>query len=247
MNSGDNRERRRRGVWSGATFIIICAAMILGMSVFFRVSVIEVTGVVVYTEEELALASGIEIGDNLFFINRSAVGARIISKLPYIETVTIRRGLPSRLYIDVTESAAVARVDVIGIPWAMDSSCKMLGVAGNDELGSLIEVVGISAISPTIGSQLNPGDGEEFRREYLSSILTALAQRDMQGDVSLLDMENTASPEILYLDRFTVRLGDGANLEYKLELLLASVKKLAADDSGTIDLSIDNQAHFLPN
>ena len=49
-----------------------------------------------------------------------------------------------------------------------------------------------------------------------------------------------------YLNRFTVRVGDDADLDYKFGMLQSAVEQLAEHDSGTLDLSIDQQVHFSP-
>jgi hypothetical protein len=47
---------------------------------------------------------------------------------------------------------------------------------------------------------------------------------------------------------FTVKLGSGENTDYKLKLLLDVVaQKLDESDTGTIDLSTDQEAHFTPD
>ena len=63
-------EYRKRFLYTPLTVLLICAALFLGMSVFFKVSKITVEGSTLYTPEEVIEASGIELGENLFFINR---------------------------------------------------------------------------------------------------------------------------------------------------------------------------------
>ena len=72
---------RGRSLLQPLIFLLICAALVLGMSVFFRVAKIEVVGNSIYTAEEVVEASGIGTGDNLFFINRFSAASRIFSKL----------------------------------------------------------------------------------------------------------------------------------------------------------------------
>mgnify|MGYP003078705901 CR=1 FL=1 len=52
---------RGRSLLQPLIFLLICAALVLGMSVFFRVAKIEVVGNSIYTAEEVVEASGIGI------------------------------------------------------------------------------------------------------------------------------------------------------------------------------------------
>ena len=49
-----NRKRKKRNaLFAPVAFLIICAALVFGLSVFFRVSTIEVEGNSLYTSEEI--------------------------------------------------------------------------------------------------------------------------------------------------------------------------------------------------
>ena len=96
-----------RNVNRPLTFFLVIVALVFIMSVFFKVSRIEVKGNSIYTADEVIKASGIETGDNLFFINGIAAGSRVAVKLPYVDSVQINRGLPNLVTIVVTESKAV--------------------------------------------------------------------------------------------------------------------------------------------
>lgn len=238
------KKRRRGALRAPLTFIIVCAALLFGMSVFFRVSSIEVTGNSYYTEEEIILASGIEEGDNLFFLNKSSAAARMYSKLPYLTDVSITRVLPNKLVIDIIESAAIAYVTSESGLWAIDSSCKLLSTIEQSEASSLIEIRSLTPIAPETGEVIAPGDAESPKVAYLADILAAIEDNNMQGDIEWIDMSDISNPSFYYLGRFTVRLGYDEELDYKFLKLLAAVNELAAGDRGTLDLSIDKRVHL---
>ena len=76
--------RRKTGVSALLTFLVVIMAVIFVMSVFFRVTDIQVEGNEHYTDEEIIKAVVIEKGDNLFFFDRIAATSRVFAKLPYI-------------------------------------------------------------------------------------------------------------------------------------------------------------------
>ena len=234
-------------VFSSISFIVICAALVFGMSVFFRVSNIEVTGAGHYTQEEIIEASGIKDGDNLMFVNRSGVANRICSKLIYVGEVNIRRKLPNTVIIEVSESGSVAVIQTDSGLWLIDRYCRLLEECKTQDAGNYIKVKGVSAVKPKKGDVISVADEDKPKAEFLSGILTAMSDRSMTADVDSLDLSNITNAEFDYLDgRFTVKLGSNENLDYKFELLLGAIAKLEAGDTGTIDLSQDKKAQFSP-
>jgi len=238
------KKRKRSALYAPVAFILIIAALVFGMSVFFRVSDITVTGNSIYTAEEIIEASGVSIGDNLFFLNRLSAMSRINSRLPYIESAEISRALPSSVTIVVTESSALAYLANEDGLWAVDKNCKVLSNVAKENFGSLIQVTGINPISPTVGETVAAGEAEGSKVKYLKEILGMIAALELQGDITDIDMSNVSSPHFRYLGRFTVKLGAHENVDYKFQLMISAVQKLQSGDSGILDLSIDNRAHL---
>ena len=247
-NARPRRRKKKRSVlYAPMSFILICAVMFFGMSVFFRVSVIEVEGSFTYSDEEVIEASGLEMGDYMLFINRFTATSNIFSKLPYVEkVVSIERKLPNRVVITIAESAAIAYVPLDGEFWIMDRNCKLLKTVAAAETQGLISLLGITPVAPMTGEGLSVESGELPKVEYAAAILGELLERGMSEDVRWLDMNNVGSPSFDYLGRYVIRMGTNENIKYKLDRLHAAVELLKEGDRGIIDLSVDRAAQFLP-
>lgn len=240
-------KNRRNILYGPLMFLLICAALVLGMSVFFKVSKITVEGSSLYTPEEVIEASGVEEGDYLFFVNRFSVASRIYAKLPYIDKAKVNLALPSHVTITVTESSAMAYVNSGTAYWVLDQNCKLLTTATEEELAGLIRVEGVTPLAPEVGSVLAAGEADAAKVTYLSEILNQMLTREIAGKVTMIDMSDVTSPAFAYDERFTVRLGRDENVEYKFSMLQSAVEQLTEQDTGTIDLSIDKRAHFSPD
>jgi len=241
------RVRRTGALKTLLTFIVIVLGVLFAMSVFFKVAHIEVSGNSYYTEEEITQASGIETGDNLFFVNRFTAVSRIFAKLPYVQKVTIDRKLPNTVVIDVTESQKLAYIAAEDVYWALDSNCKVLEQIDTEEAQSLIRIDGIEVTAAEVGSVVQTDAVDAEKVTFLAAILGEIQDRQMMADITYIDMDNVTNPSFDYLGRFTVKLGTNENIEYKFGLLTSAVEKLEQGDYGTIDLSVDNQAHYSPN
>jgi hypothetical protein len=108
-------------------------------------------------------------------------------------------------------------------------------------------VDGITLYHPTVGEIASTEAEDAAKVTYLADILDQIQSRKIMDYVTDIDMSTVANPSFDYLGRFTVKLGSDENIEYKFGMLLSAVSQLKDGDYGTIDLSIDKQAHFSPN
>lgn len=239
--------KRRSPLRPILTFFIVVLGVLLALSVFFRVSKITVDGNAYYTEEQIIQASGIETGDNMFFVNRFSAVSKIFAKLPYVQEASINRKLPNQVIIEIAESQELAYISSGEDYWAIDSNCKILESVDSKTADELIRIDGITLKDPEIGMKIATKSGDSEKINYLAEILNEIQGRQMMEDISYIDISETVNPTFDYKGRFTVKLGADENVEYKFGLLASAVEKLKEDEYGVIDLSIDRQAHFSPN
>ncbi|MDO4990468.1 MAG: FtsQ-type POTRA domain-containing protein [Eubacteriales bacterium] len=228
-------------------FFLVVVAVIFVMSVFFRVSDIQVRGNSHYSDEEIIRAIDIEEGDNLFFFDRFAALSRVFAKLPYIDEVSVERSLPNKVIITVTESQALAYIVLGEEKWTIDHSCKVLGKANDDELQGLIPIDGISPGTLMIGEPLETADGDEEVVAYIAEVLYQLEERGLYRQVGRVDFSNPRRVTFTYADKYTVVLGDSSNTEYKFGMLVSAMSQLLDGDVGIINVSDGNTAHFSPS
>ena len=163
-------------------FFLVIVTTIFVMSIFFRITNIQVEGNTHYTDEEIIQAIDIEEGDNLFFFDRFSALSRVFAKLPYVEEVSVERSLPNKVIITVTESQALAYIALGDEMWSIDHSCKVLGKATEEELADLyVQYVEFSDIAPVVGQKniylLSSAETENEAESAAAS--TAAAARDL--------------------------------------------------------------------
>lgn len=96
MARRSRRNRRRsRGrfafLYRLLCFVLICAAIVGALVLFFKVDTISVSGNDRYSRETILAASGVSEGDNLFLLNKYDAAAKITEALPYVESVRLSR------------------------------------------------------------------------------------------------------------------------------------------------------------
>lgn len=241
-----HHRRHNHSVVSGPVmFFIVVVAILFVMSVFFRVSDIQVVGNTHYTDEEIIMAIDIEEGDNLFFFDRFSAISRVFAKLPYINEVSVERSLPNKVVIEVTESEALAYLILGDEFWTMDQNCKILGKAVGEELNNLIPIEGIDPGTLLIGEPLTTANGDTALVEYLSEFLCQIQERGIYTGVTKIDFSNVNSVEFQYGGRFTVKFGNSTNVEHKFGMFVAALTMLSSGDVGLLDISDGQTAHFM--
>lgn len=132
MARNKRKRRRRKGrfglLFKALCFVALAGALVFGATVFFQVETVAVTGNARYKQEEIVAAAGIQTGDNLYRLNKNEIYRQVLQKLPYIESISIRRSLPSTIVIDVTEWDAVAQI----LPGAAGSASAARTAAQED-------------------------------------------------------------------------------------------------------------------
>lgn len=244
-----NRKRRRGGfsfVYKFLTFLVICAAIAVALTLFFKVENITVTGNERYSQQQIVTASGIQMEDNMFFMNKYEVSDAITSALPYIETVQIRRALPDGLIIAVTECSAPAAITYNGKAWLLSAQCKVVDSKAAAAAKDYAQVLGLPLTNAEVGSVITVAEEHADSAALLQQLLTLLAEKEMLSQVQQIDLSDETLLTLRYLDRFDVTLRRNADLDYKLEYLLAVVERLEVNEKGRIDMTQQDKASFIP-
>ena len=146
--------KRTRFLLHLATVVAVVMAVVLGMSIFFKVSTVKVSGCNTYSQWEVAEASGIEMGSNLMTLSRAQVSGSIISKLPYVDTVRVGIILPDTVNIVITELDVVYAIeDAEGVWWLMNDQGKIVEQTNGVSAKEYTQVLGVRIEAPQIGQQ----------------------------------------------------------------------------------------------
>ena len=247
------RRRHRRGLgilYRLLSVVVISAAIVAALILFFKVETISVSGTSRYSSEEIIAAAGVKKGDNLFLLNKYEISDAIIEQLPYVSSVNISRKLPDTLCIDVTDSNQGGVLYCEGAYWVISSDGKVLGKRSEAGSGALIR--GIELQTPEVGQKIAPAEGSERRVEQLLELLAALEEKGMLPGVSGIDFSQDGVISMDYAQRFAVKFAYGADFAYKLAQLNKVIEQLEAQGDmrgGTIDMTneTDGRINFIPD
>jgi len=247
----NSNRRRRRGsfgfLYKMLSVLVICVAIIAALTLFFRVDAIQVSGQQRYTDEQVQEASGIQIGDNLFLMNKYDAAGRIVEELPYIEDTRINRKLPSTLVIEVTECGTPLAVVQDGYAWLVSSRGKIVDQMDAAAAADFGVISGCQLLSPSVGTKLALATDFSTQQSSLLALLSALEKAGMMDRVDGIRMDDLAVLAMDYDGRFTVKMPYGADYEQKMQILQMALESEYVQDNmtGTFDMMREDGKTYL--
>lgn len=243
---GRGRRGRRFGVlYKLLTLVVVCAAAVLALTLFFKVESVEVTGNSRYSAQEIQDACGVSLGDNLYLLSKPDMVQRLHQRLPYIDEVRITRSLPNTLCVQVTEFTTVYAVEQEGTVWLLTSGGKIVETAA--ERGDTPLIDGCELLAPSLGGDVSFALELQNRQESLFALLTALESAELTGNVRAIHLGDPTVLSMDYTERFTVEMPYGADYPRLLRYLTLVIEELETNLTGVIDLTRDGEPHFRPN
>lgn len=245
----------------------IVLALIIGVSLFFKVGEIRVSGNEKYSAWDISQAAGIQEGDNLITLSRARISGKIISALPYVKSARIGIKLPSTVNIYVEEvEVTYAVADESGSWWMLSSDGRVVEKAITGEESDRTKLLGVKLTKPGVGEQavaledLPPkvdSDGNALpqtvtKADYLNTLLEVAQTLELNGiigKIAVVDVSQLDKIELWYGSRFRIFLGDNSQLGYKISYMKAAVEKMSGYQSGTLDVSFTtwtDKAEFIP-
>ena len=248
---------RNRLILRLVTVAAVVVALLLGISVFFKVENHSISGCDKYSAEQIWEASGIRDGDNLLTIGIPQAAARIMEELPYIESVRIGIKLPNTVYIEVVESKVVYAVQASDNAWwLVNSDGKVVDSAPDGEQTSHTKLLGVQIQKPEagkaaeafeIGSTGTDENGNPLpvtvtqaqRLQTALDIVQYLEENGIIGLAASVNVTDMGNLELWYGQQYRVKLGNDSQLLYKISCFKAFLDAPTTDpyEAGELDIS----------
>ena len=240
------------------TVVAVVLALVMALSVFFKVETITISGAEKYSAWQVREASGIKEGDNLLTFSIPRASGQIIAKLSYVDQVRIGIKLPDTVNIYIEErDVAYAIKDTAGTWWLMSSDGKILEQGNSSLARSHTQVLGVTVESPVeneraVATEELPTETNESgelipvivtgaqRLSAALQILKALEANEIVGDAASVDVTRLDDIILWYGTQYQVNLGDTGNMEYKIACMVDTILQLSDYQTGVLDISFKN-------
>ncbi|MBR3973096.1 MAG: FtsQ-type POTRA domain-containing protein [Oscillospiraceae bacterium] len=245
--------------------LAVVLAIVMGLSVFFKVEQVVVYGNKAYTAWNVQEAAGIEGGENLMTFNTTRACGKIRAELPYVKTARIGIKLPDtvNIYIEEIDVAYAIQSDN-GTWWLMTSAGNVVEQIDAGTAGSYTKILGVELDSPDVGQMAKPveivaevipeetsAEGETLsepfapvivtgqnRLDAALTILSSLELNGIVGEAASINVDSLSNIELWYGQKFQVKLGDINNMDYKISCMKTAIQSQMKEyDMGVLDVS----------
>lgn len=239
------KKKRRRMISRIGIAVLVLLAIVFAPTIFFQVSKINVTGDTRYTSEQLIKSTGVKQGDNMFFLDTKQIAADLKDEYPYLDTVKLRRKLPSTLQIEVSDRIAALSIEQNGKYLILDMSGKVLEKTKSAAKGTA-KVTGVPMKGLHVGDTVD--EDKYGKAASVMKLLELTDQYGMKKHIKTIDVEKAYDVRVTYDKRYTILLGalEESNLEHKIQFLKAILKEPSLPESGVIDLTDEKEARYRP-
>lgn len=235
-NNIKKRKRRVRKSFLAIVFIFLLSLLaILSVTVLFPINKVTVSSEkTVYSSNEIIKASGISEGENLLMLSSKNTEEKIITELPYIKSVKVKKKLNGTVVLEPKSAKVRYCIESNDGMLLSDETFKLLEVC-EDAPESAVSLTGIKPQKPSLGETL------EFKNsEKLSSVKQIDSQLTKYGiEINQIDVTNLSNINITVKSKFKVELGTAKSLNKKLSYLvemIEQIEKKNPNDEGVINL-----------
>ena len=221
--------------------IIIGAIVFATCSPIFNITDIEVLNNNRVSTDTVISLSGITTNENIFrFIATKASNS--IKQNAYIEDVKIRRVLPNKVQIEVTEREPKFSIPVLGEFAYMSTQGYILEIAQNELNLPIIYGLQTAEENTAVGNRIIEEDLESL--ETILRIMSAMNDSGLGQKVTSVDISDK-NDYIIYMqeEKKTIHLGDASNLSNKMLYVVAIIEQ-EKDIEGDIFANGDLNSNF---
>ena len=229
--------RRRR-----ALLLLLLVAIITGICLFtpfFNVKKVEVKGNSEITSEQITEAAAIIPGTNIFKINKKKVKKSLMT-IPEIESVKVRRVLPAKIRLEVTETNAAMYFPYLSGFVLTNTNGRVMALTDTEEELGLLKITGLEIKNAEICKKISVQDTEQF--DIIVNTIQAFSRVGLLQELRSCHFDDLSDFTVYLHDGTKLMFGklaknDPKRLEYQLSVLTKVLVQVNRTEGAYIDLT----------
>lgn len=233
------RKKRIRKRFFVFTILLIITSIALAFNLkTFEIKEIFVKNNVKVTKDDIINLSGINIGDNIFYVSFYKAKKNILSN-PYIKTVKLKRKLPNSIEISVTERLEAVYFQK-GSYYILDDTGIFL--RKSSEVPNLLKIQGIENIVSYDKNSISFKD--KRYKDAIEKITILNSSNSSKYLFKAVDIGSLINIK-LYINNMEIRLGNDDDLLNKINVAINIMDKDGISiEKGYIDVSFSGNPVF---
>lgn len=227
------RKKRKKAITAViVTLLILIAVLILlAVTLLFRIESVVVEGNTVYSDEQIISVTELTEGKGLFLFSAASVSDKAEKLLPFISKLTVKRELPSTVYLTVEETQEEICFLSGGEYCSADRQGKILNKYSSKPEGMTAVVTG-GDYTFTVGEYFVCTDRQE--KDMLDKLMALFGEQEYR--ITVINVADIYDSYIVIEDRLAVEFGSSVNFDKKLAHFKAMLGTMSGDETGIVDL-----------
>ncbi|MBO4879539.1 MAG: FtsQ-type POTRA domain-containing protein [Clostridia bacterium] len=246
---GISHEARRRKQDMKDLIRLLVLLLILGAFVaagiwafrYTTVKTISVTGSEKYGQAQLLSISRIRAGKNILFYNERAL-ADDMNAIPDIRTVSVKKVMPDRIDIVVSDITACAAILSPNGEYTYVSEDGYVLSMGEETDGGLTVIRGMTGSGLSLNTYINSKESSTIRSVAAVKLMKAINESGLSGLVTEIDLASSAYVTITVGKNYTIVLGSISTAHECMETAAKAYEKFLPEypNGGTIQVFPDS-------
>lgn len=238
LRSKNRHKELRRKIFYLFVSLLLCAVVgIVCVVFFFGLKRVEIRGSEKYTPDEIVASCGFDGSENLFGVDLGALRSKLMSKYPYIRSISFRRVLPSTLIITVEEDSPMWFTEIYGEWFILSPKLRVISRYDMREEIDVQELDLTYIRLPSVASAV-AGENVSFVRpadySYLVSFLSEIESYGFFAEsIDSVDASDRYRLTVYSSEgKYKINFGTSDNLEAKVRFVSKVIE--TAFDTNTI-------------
>lgn len=221
----------------GIVCAVVAAVAVIGLlsiTVLFNISSIKVgkaSGI--YTSDQIIMASGLNVGDNMVRTNFHKVEERIEKSLPYIKDAVVTSSVSGKIVITVQDTSSAIAIQKDNNYIIADADNKVLEIVPVLPEDSTLMVIRINGdVTAEIGEIFILNNSTE--NELYRIISAYLGEAELLSKITEMDLTDELSLKLIYEGRVRLLLGTTDNMDEKIKSAAKVLEKEDEQNPGLI-------------
>ena len=220
--------------------------------IFFVVQDVRITGAGMYSESEIMLSAGFEVGDNLYSFAGNEAEEAITFLCPYIKSAEIERTVPKTVNIMLEEDTPAYFAVIWGDCVKLSAGLRVLEMTDRASITAedgLIELV-LPPVKYSVAGRVIEFCDQRDERVVRSVLAEAASSALLEnGMIDEIDLSNEYGITVESCGRYLLKMGGETDMDLKLRMAYKTLTNDQFDDllPARIDLSEVGRAAILPD
>ncbi len=231
--------RKRR-----ALLLLLLIAAVISVCLFtpfFNVKTVEVKGNDIVAAEQILEAAAIPENINIFKIRKGSV-KRSLLNIPEIDSVKIRRLIPSKVRLEITETKPVMYFSYMTGYVITNEKGRVMSIVDTNEGLNLLNITGLEIKNAEICKKISVQDTDTF--DIILNTINSLNRVGLLQEIRSCHFDDMQDVHLYLHDGTKIIFGNLENLDYKLSVLTKVLVQVNRTEGAYIDLTTPERTYY---